>query len=65
MKFTVVTPLVRMEPGTGLRSYSIGDVIDGSDAEMKDLISAGFVKSMVAKVTVTKTEVAKDKETSK
>lgn len=46
MKFTVVTPLVRMEPGNGLRSYSVGDVIEVSDAEMKDLVAAGYVRSL-------------------
>jgi len=55
-----------MEPGTGLRSYSVGDVIDGAEAEMKDLVTAGYVKALaVAKAPVIEKEPVKTVEVKK
>lgn len=42
-KYAVIKPFVSVDPVSGTRAFSTGDVFTGTDAAVKDYVSAGFI----------------------
>jgi hypothetical protein len=42
-KYAVIKPFVSVDPVSGTRAFSTGDVFTGTDAAVKDYLSAGFI----------------------